>query len=562
MTAAPHVRDVQPALSKRLREARSSRAFSSTVRGAPLAQAHDATLTSPSNGETKMNRAFSCAAAVTLVLSLPISAFAEGPDFDGDGSEDLVIPVPGATVFGHYGAGRVLVRMGDGAEVILTDASVAAGENFGHSIAWGDFDDNQFTDLAVGIPGDGAGDQGGVRIFPGNPAGLSASSSYYFGVGTTGGPGTDAAFGWSLAAGDFDGDNCDDLAIGAAFENVAVPNYGTVAELGSVRVYYGIEYIGLAIYDDHFISVSSTGSLGLVGFAESNLHVGYAIAAGDFDNNGCDDLAIGARGDYVYPHENAGSVYVLYGTTGRALGNDEHFYQGSTGLLEGATAEDEWVGGALAAGDLDGNGYDDLAIGAPGETVNGQTRAGRVYVIRGTTGGLGNGVLSVLDQIGLPGSPTANDGFGGTLAFGHFNASTDAYADLAIGAAGDLVGGVDGAGSVTVIYGIVGAGLNLDTVQVWDRGPISGSVTANDRFGLAIYTGDFDDANGDDILIGAPYDDISSGGSSYTDAGSASVVYSSGSSGLAATNNELLTVSDFGLSPSLSARFGGWGSLY
>ena len=99
-------------------------------------------------------------------------------------------------------------------------------------------------------------------------------------------------------------------------------------------------------------------------------------ARADFDGDGYGDLAVGAPLDSVSGHENAGAVNVIYGSrAGLRARGDQQFTQDSGGVKAFASADDLFDS-ALASGDLNGDGYDDLAIGAPGEDVNGRRDAG------------------------------------------------------------------------------------------------------------------------------------------------------------------------------------------
>ena len=173
-------------------------------------------------------------------------------------------------------------------------------------------------------------------------------------------------FGSALAAGDFNNDTLADLAIGAPFEDV-----GSVLDAGAINVLYGSAARLTATGNQQFFQ----GSGGVIGVAEDGDTFGFALAGGDFNNNGFDDLAIGAISEDIGAIQDAGAVNVLYGSAARltTTGNQQ-FFQGSGGLV-GTAEEGDFVGAALSTGDYDNDTFADLAIGAPFEDIG--THPGR-----------------------------------------------------------------------------------------------------------------------------------------------------------------------------------------
>jgi len=112
----------------------------------------------------------------------------------------------------------------------------------------------------------------------------------------------------------------------------------------------------------------------------------------------------------------AGAVHIILGSANRltATGN-QFWHQDSAGILEAAEAD--LFGSALAAGDFDNDGKDDLAIGAGNETIFGQTACGGVDVIYGAVGGLTSNGDQFWSQnsAGINGVAEANDQFGAAL---------------------------------------------------------------------------------------------------------------------------------------------------
>jgi hypothetical protein len=139
--------------------------------------------------------------------------------------------------------------------------------------------------------------------------------------------------------------------------------------------------------------------------------------------------------------------------------------------------------------DFNGDSFDDLAVGVPGEDVAGQADAGAVQVLYGSADGLAD-TGPLLTQA----SPEAGDRFGTTVAKGDFN--RDTFTDLAVGAPGETLAGAAGAGAVNVFYGSV-TGLSTTSQVLTQASPEVG-----DRFGAALVAVSF--LFGEDRAVGAP----------------------------------------------------------
>jgi hypothetical protein len=213
---------------------------------------------------------------------------------------------------------------------------------------------------------------------------------------------------------DFNGDGYADLAIGVPGDEFA----GTWS--GAVSVIYGTNS-GLSPVGDE---VWQRGSGGLPGTPAQFDEFGFALAAGDFNQDGYADLAIGAPFDGVNGDTAAGSVTVLYGSSeGLSSTNNQFWTRDSDGIL-GVTDPQDRFGYALTTGDFDGDGYDDLAVGAPGHSVSSEPAAGLVHVIYGSMDGLtslGNQTWTQ-DSPGVGESAEQPDNFGQVLAAGDWRA--------------------------------------------------------------------------------------------------------------------------------------------
>jgi hypothetical protein len=228
----------------------------------------------------------------------------------------------------------------------------------------------------------------------------------------------------------------------------------------------------------------------------------------------------------VQGQAEAGAVNIIYGTSrGLTSGGDEQFTKALQDIA-GVPQPRAHFGAALAAGDIDGDGYADLAIGAPDEDVGAledQPQSGSVTVLYGSAGGLrtrqsvGNWSQN---SIGISGNAQAGDQFGFAVAIGDFDG--DGRGDLAVGVPGDTVGGNPDAGAVNVLYGRA-RGLTADGQQLWTQNTsgIKGMAGSGHRFGLALAAADMSRNGRDDLAIGIPGGVISG----HDRAGAVSVLY-------------------------------------
>ena len=117
----------------------------------------------------------------------------------------------------------------------------------------------------------------------------------------------------------------------------------------------------------------------------------------DFNGDGFDDLAIGIPGEDIGNLRDAGEVSVIYGgkQNGLSASGNQLWSQNSPGIKGRSQANDKF-GTALVAGDFNGDGYDDLAIGSPGERSGGKASAGAVNIIYGSAN---RGLQSRNDQV-------------------------------------------------------------------------------------------------------------------------------------------------------------------
>jgi FG-GAP repeat len=245
----------------------------------------------------------------------------------------------------------------------------------------------------------------------------------------------------------------------------------------------------------------------------------------DFNGDGLDDLAVGVPAEGVGGATLAGAVNILYGASGGLTGTNQT-------LTQGNPEPGDLFGFAVAKGDFNGDGFTDLAVGAPNEDVGVAGSAGAVNVFYGSDAG-----LPATSEVRLQGDPEIGDRFGFALDAGLFN--DDDVMDLAVGAPGETVGGRPGAGAVSVFYGTA-AGLSATSQTRLQANPEQG-----DRFGAALVAGFFNADQGD-LAVGAPGEDVGSAGG----AGAVSV-FSGGPTGLPTTSQVLLQAN-----PEVGDQFG------
>lgn len=421
----------------------------------------------------------------SLGLGYPAQSYAwygvamAGGDFNTDGYCDLAVSassqsIGSAAVTGLltvvYGSPRGLVLEHTRAEgaapppQAITQADLGddtgANDLFGAAMAAGDFDGDGFTDLAVSAAGETVGSvplAGVVHVIFGSPKGLQTvrPAAETHTQRTLDGPDEVEErdrFGSTLAAADFDRDGYCDLAAGAPAES-------DPEGMGRITLLYGHpDGLGTEAARSRQIDENTIGgpsSRGIHGFA-------WALAAGDFDDDGFPDLAIGSPTDRDPDQDIVGRVHVLFGSAnGLSTARFQVFGQDTPGIADEAEAWD-YFGAALAAGDFDADGIDDLAVTATGEEPSGAPAAeGLVHFLPGSPAGLtAEGSLAVA---GYPSPHTASE-FGFSIATGDFDG--DGRTDACVGsplAKGRRAFGV----GTAMVVSFPGRGVRTERLTPW-----------------------------------------------------------------------------------------------
>ncbi|WP_189081596.1 trypsin-like serine protease [Mangrovihabitans endophyticus] len=345
-------------------------------------------------------------------------------------------------------------------------------------------------------------------------------------------PAEDAQFGAAVAAADFNKDGYADVAIGSPRGRTG--SSGDVPS-GTVTVFAGGANgpaTGKRLVQTMFNASDEAGD-----------RFGAALATGDFNKDGYMDLAVGTPDEEIGTIK-AGAIAIFFGSAS-GLGSPKGIDQNDIGRTD--LAGDRF-GASLAAGDFNGDGITDLAVGAPGKVIGGR-RSGEVTVLKGSTSGLKLGWI--VDQSATNGANEEGDLFGESLAAGNvLGAKTGTvYSDLVIGVPGEAPGSNPRSGMVYVVPGSAN-GPTSGAIGITQSNSGTGANEDGDQVGAAVATADFNSDGWADVAIGVP------GESPRSDPRAGSLTVVSGGSSAVSTGFYLEEVSVPGGDNQEGDRFG------
>jgi hypothetical protein len=286
-------------------------------------------------------------------------------DVNGDGYADALVGAPMHDAGGGAFAdrGRAYLYLGSPSGLSATPAWTASGDedlaSFGYSVATaGDVNGDGYADVIIGAYGHDAGagagaNRGRAYVYLGSTSGLATSPAW-----TASGDENGTCFGWAVStAGDVNGDGYSDVVIGANNSNVG----------GAGKAYL---FLGGAS------GLSTTSSWSAVGGTPGDFFGGSVATAGDVNGDGYSDVIVGASGY----NSDYGRVYYYMGTPAGLSPSASWIAGTSPGALFGTSV--------ASAGDVNGDGYSDVIVGGPGYSTN----RGRARLYLGSPAGL---ILSV-----------------------------------------------------------------------------------------------------------------------------------------------------------------------
>ncbi|ABK46179.1 putative outer membrane adhesin like protein [Magnetococcus marinus MC-1] len=447
-------------------------------------------------------------------------------DFNHDGYEDVIVGLPGysstaavAVVYGHATSTTGTLNLSDldGSNGVLILGGSSTAGMMGHVLLGGsDYNQDGVDDLFLGLSEQ---DTGFVAVVYGMDGGYGTASMTMDNLMQAGqgkilvGEAYGDRFGSALEGDiNFNNDNYSDLMVGAS---------GVNSGAGAVYVVYGATDNAM-VNTVYMSDLSSATGFTLYG-AQAGDGLGSSISyVGDLNDDGYEDVIIGAPG----ANGGQGAAYVLYGS-GNVTGSDLYVtdLDGSNGFVINGMASSGGVGYSVRiAGDVDGDGFEDLIIGAPQSVGVTGNNGGQAYVIYGRSAaesGFGAS-LNLSDLASSQGfmlkGVDSNDGFGASVS-GLLDVNGDGYFDLVVGApAATASTAGDVGGEAYIIYGkdfrgrmdnsytagddvITAPGADTDIIRL-DGGAGNDTITGS--------------ANGDLIIGGLGHDTLYAGSGSDT----------------------------------------------
>jgi hypothetical protein len=417
-------------------------------------------------------------------------------DVNGDGYSDVIV---GAWIYdnGQSDEGGAFVYHGSASGIDTTASTALESNQVNAYLGWsvssaGDVNGDGYSDVIVGAYAydNGQSSEGGAFIYHGSASGISTTAST-----TLESNQASAEFGYSVSsAGDVNGDGYSDVIVGARYYDNVQSNEG-----------------GAFIYHGSASGISTTASTALES-NQVNAHFGYSVSsAGDVNGDGYSDVIVGAR-YYDNGEGNEGGAFIYHGSSSGISTT-------ASTTLESNQAGARFGYSVSSAGDVNGDGYSDVIVGAP-LYDKGQNNEGGAFIYHGSASGVSSTASTALEE-------NQDSAFFGYSVSSAGDVNGDGYSDVIVGAylydngQTDEGGAFIYHGSASGISTTASTTLEINQADAW--------------FGFSVSSAG--DVNGDgysDVIVGAPrYDNgqINEGGA-FIYHGSASGISSTASTAL------------------------------
>jgi hypothetical protein len=441
-----------------------------------------------------------------------VRALAAG-DVNGDGQQDIIVGAFNAdgpndsrpdcgevyVVFGPADSGQTIDFAEGQQDVTILGAD--SNDSLGFAVAAGDVNDDGIDDILVGAlladgPANQRPDAGEAYVIFGSPTlaptidiALEEQDLTLFGAGEG------DRLGVRFATGDANGDGVQDILIGSFLadgpENARYQAGEAYLILGAPSL-SGARDMAQGDYDLALIA------------ADADDQLGYYLAMGDLNDDGIDDLIVAAfRADGPdNSRKDGGEVHVIFGSP--SLSGTLDFASAPPDVTVAAADSEDDLGAAVASGDVNGDGIDDLLIGAPRADGpdNSRRGAGEAYVFFGSPSLRGSFDIALAQQDVTILGADAIDRLGTSLASGDLNG--DGADDIILAAeTGDGPDNTrEDGGEVYIVLGPLSLGQTVDTALSDHSAAIFGE-NQGDTFGVLVAAADWDADGQTDVLASA-----------------------------------------------------------